>query len=481
MKVPVVIFLFGAVFLCANASIIEHIYNSTHLRGNVKLNTDNGIKLGYDGSLRFKNHLIDFQIAKIGANFNAAARPGAKIGNTTNATVDYSGSIHLSGGGSKQADIAVNGTARLKATYNKSSSENGSSTTYTANFSNSAKWTASAGDKEAKGKSLHSLSVNGTNCYGDGKAGVHQKFRGAQAVAGTYKDGNESHTFGVLKYGTADVKKKIYINQGHSNDVTGGALPSVGYKGIAGFKKTEHVNWDNTTVKSFNKGGSLFGGLIWAEGSDDGKNYIHKIKHAKNADFGHKGETSVNGELKAVYGGVGTVGEIESADLNVTKDLTSLTGGLFKAGNLHYAGVVKHHPKEGDREEIEKEVDIMRENQAYGLAGSNVEEVGHHHDKIKTFVKADWAAGKGVEAKANDDGTIDVDSHGGVVWKAVGVDTKHKKPWHKKGGFGFNSTFEIDPNQKAIRNVQVQIDQDAKVLEEFRNKFQGIDMIARQM
>lgn len=483
----VVVFILGALILTANASILEHIYNNTHLRGNVLVDTKDGIKLGYDGSLGYKNGFLGFEIARVGAKFNALARPGAKLGNTTNGTVDYSGEIQLSGGGGHQANVSVDGTAGLYAEYDKQDSDNGTSIGYNASLTNHNNWSVSAGDKEAAGTSGSILNVTGRNCIGNGSAYVHQKFRGVHGARGNFTDGNDTHNFMVTKFGGGGVKKKIYFHHGPHG--VAGPFPSVGYKGIAGVKTGEYIMFDRDRIQNLEESGAKFGGMVWVDKDEDDNSWVHKIKHAKSADYGKKGATIVNGEVAVLSKAVGTVGELHAAEVNVTKDYKNLTGAVFKSGNVHEFGVVNPHPEKVHKEQIEKEIKALKGGQDYELNRKDIEElldqVGavtgvDHHGGIKTYLHAKWAAGKGVEAHRNDDNTVDVDSHGGVVWEAVGADSRHKKPWHKHGGLGFNSSFEIDPNQGALRNVEVKVDQDSKIVEEMKQKFQGIDIIARR-
>jgi len=487
MKKLAIVFVLGAILLSANASsILEHLYNSTRLRGGMQYDTKNGVKLGYNGSLVFDNGLFGFEIANVGGSLKAIPKAGGgRLGNTTSGSVDYAGEVHVGAHG-HHADIGVNGTAGVYAEWEKETSEHGGSIGYNATLTNHANWTANSGDHTAEGVTKSALNVTGHGCHDDeGKAHVKQGFRGGVKTEGTFGDANGNSTnFTSVHLARGGVVKKIFIHHDHNHTGENDLFPQVAYKGKAGIEKADFVRVGDHKAGHLAKGGGEFGGLVWIEHKDDNDTWTTSIKHAKSADFGHKGKFLEGNKTKVIYGGVGTVSALDGAEITATKDGKDLTVGVLKTGELHHAGVYFKKPHHHDEEKLEKLIQAMQERKSYSEMGmDDMEEVAddlgkdcHHKKKVKTFLHAKWAAGKGVHAVRNDDNTIDVDTKGGVIWDARGVDSKHKKPWHHHGGHGYNSTFEIDPNQGKIDNIQVQLGDDTKIVDELQRKFQLQDL-----
>lgn len=264
-------------------------------------------------------------------------------------------------------------------------------------------------------------------------------------------------------------------------------MPSVAYKGIAGGSKAEYIRVDGHRIAKSEEAGAKFSGLIWADAGENNDTYFHNAKHYKTADFVHKGYTILDHELQALEKGAGTVSGINSVHLTASKDHTNFTAAVFKSGDLHHAGVVVPHPELEDLEKVDKEFQALKKRQQEEFEGKEFEDVdpapmfvgGDDGGKgIKAFVHAKWAGAKFAKAQVNNDSSVDVDTHGGKIWEATGVDSKHRKPWHRHGGFGYNASFEIDPHRSALNNVQIKLNQDPKQMEELKKRFQGIDIIA---
>lgn len=472
------IVILATFLLCANSSFIEHIYNNTHLRGGLKLNTTEGLKLGYDGGLHFDNGFLGFEIAKIAGNFNAALRPTQTNGNQTQTTVDYSGDVEVSRG-NHSASASVNGTVGITSQFETEETRHGGRVAFNATVTNNNQWTANADNHSAEGTTDGRLDLSTQVERHRNVITIEKHIRGGVENNGTIHNGDKQDNFSIAHFGGAGLGEAIFI-KGHprnTNGSVGGVLPTITYVGRAGGMRGQRIEWNNNSISSQEIGRGKFSGLIWDDRDFNNGTFVHSVKHAKTAEFIHGGTVKVNDELVNVHGGAGVLNSIGSAETKFSNDTKNFKSGLFESGNMQHSGFDVAKPQPEDELLIEK----LQNSSSYDLNEiENYEDHSNKSHKVKIYTQTNWIAGKGVEVQ-NHGNTTDVSTHGGAIWEVDGIvsNNEKKKPIHEAGEISYGSSFEYDKHTSMIKGFLLKFGKDPKAIEELRRKYKALKLAAQ--
>jgi hypothetical protein len=447
MKTAALALFFCAVFVAADASFLEHIFNYTKWNGKLNYNTDKGLDVGYKGGLKFDNDIIKVDLLNIGGHFKAAPEDTSinQLGNKTKDAISYAGGFNVEQGGYK-AHVATSGIAGYNADINvqQDNATNSTLVNYTKKIGNIASWNATSGDYFAAGEHNGTFAANGQLLYRGDKIDHQQNIQGAGIVKGrvTYLNGTDIGNFTAIKNGQANIAKVITWNGDQETEEDDHHKPNGTFIGKANFAQKGLFQWNNDTVVGTKQGLALFGGEIFVKKSDENNTWGGILVHKKGA-YKYDGQWGKNGVRDGV---VKANGEFDGYHGLAGKHDNETTE--IKAA--HIANVTHHYQIKLDKEESAKvEVLIEDDLSTPHLRGYSKKVVdGHFNASVK--------AGAHILLNHTEGNVTIVNGKTGSAWDVVGNDSAHGD-WNTTGNRTADFEFIVKPLRHEVENINVKV------------------------